>query len=76
MHTLGKTRSSTLHLEQNVGLEEDVHALIRDSEVELAVVLGKEVATQDGQGVGEKIEETKHCDLLVELFGFFLYFVN
>jgi len=38
MNTLSKTGISTLHLEQNIGLQEDVHNMIRDVEVEFTVV--------------------------------------
>jgi hypothetical protein len=58
MNTLSKTRIPTLHLKKNIGLQENVHSLIRDSEVELTVVLSEEVTAEDRQRIGEKVEET------------------
>ena len=53
-----------------------MHALIGYSEIELAVVLSQKVAGENGKGIWQQIEKTKHADLLVEVLWFFLDLVD
>jgi len=53
-----------------------MHALIGNSEIKLPVILSQKVAGENGKGIWQQVEKTKHTDLLVEVLWFFLDLVD